>query len=315
MLKNSIKLQNLPVIAIATAGIIHLLIAPIHYSHAPAHGIFFALSGATELLWAAAFWRKPSSRLYYFGLALAGGLVVLWAITRFLVAPFEQEPGMWDLGGLVCKASELVAILALCAMAVQGQIASLRRASLARTAGMALILALAVGAFTYGTGLALQPVLPSLAGSGEHEHAVESGTMQMGDALSGSGESGPTVHAGELQIEQPWTGVASVGSTGGVFMLIKNNGPLPDRLLSVETDIAEAAEIHETTMEADVMKMKRIEGGLEVPAGGQVELKHGSYHIMLINLLHALQAGDHIHLTIIFEQAGSVNVEAVVREP
>ncbi len=315
MLKNFSKPQNLPVITMALAGVIHLLLAPSHYAHAPAHGIFFALAGAAELLWAAAFWRKPSSRLYYLGLALAGGLVVLWAITRFLVAPFEHEPGMWDLGGLVCKLSELVSILALIAMAVQGQIAGLPRVSLARTAGVALILALAVGAFSYGIALALEPVLPSLAGMDEHEHADESTSMPMGDEHTGSGESGATVHAGDLQIEQPWAGVAPAGSTGGVFMLIKNNSHHPDRLFSVETDVAETAEIHETTMEGDVMKMRKIEGGLDVPAGGQVELKHGGYHIMLINLVQDMKPGEHFHLTLNFEEAGSVNVEVVVREP
>jgi copper(I)-binding protein len=308
-------MRSIPVIAIATAGVIHLVLAPVHYAHAPAHAIFFALAGVAELLWAAAFWRKPTSRLYYLGVALAGGLVVLWAMTRFLIAPFEQEPGTWDLGGLVCKASELVAILALVAMAVQGKIIGLPRVSLARAAGVALGMSLAAGVFSYGVGMALEPALPSLARSEEHDHAGDSAAMQMGDEHTRSDESGGTVRIGDLQIEQPWAGVAPIGSTGGAFMLIKNNGHHADRLLSVETGIAEAAEIHETTMEADVMKMRPVEGGLEVPAGGQVELKHNGLHIMLINLLQPLKAGDHIQLTLEFQEAGSENVDAVVRAP
>ena len=308
-------MQSLPVIAIAIAGVIHLLLAPSHYAHALAHGLFFALAGMAELLWAVLFWRKPSSKLYYLGLALAGGLIVLWLITRFLVAPFEHEPGAWDIGGLVCKASELAAILALSAMAVQGQITGLPRISPARSIGIALILALAMGVFSYGIGLALESVLPFLAGSDEHGHADESEVVNMDDGNASHSEFGATVHAGNLEIEQPWAGVAPAGSTGGVFMLIKNSNHHTDRLLSVETNVAEVAEIHETIMEADVMKMRKIEDGLEVPANGMLELQHGDYHIMLINLLQALEPGDIIQLMLNFEEAGSVQVEAVVHEP
>ena len=230
-----------------------VLLAPVHCAHAPAHGIFFALAGVAELLWAAAFWRKPTSRLYYLGLALAGGLLVLWAMTRFLIAPFEHEPATWDLGGLVCKASELVAILALGAMAVQGKIIGLPTVSLARAAGLALSLSLAAGVLSYGVGMAREPVLPSLAGSVEHDHAGDSAAMQVGDEHTSSDESGAAVRIGDLQIEQPWAGVAPVGSTGGVFMLI--------------------------------------------------------------NLLQPLKAGDHIRLTLEFQEAGSVNVDAVVQAP
>ena len=53
---------------------------------------------------------------------------------------------------------------------------------------------------------------------------------------------------------------------------------------------------------------------LEIPAGGSVELKPGSYHIMLIGLKQDLKVGDSIEITLKFEKAGEIKVTAAVRE-
>jgi periplasmic copper chaperone A len=53
---------------------------------------------------------------------------------------------------------------------------------------------------------------------------------------------------------------------------------------------------------------------LEIPAGGSVQLKPGSYHIMLIDLTQELKAGEKIEITLNFEKAGAVKVMAEVRE-
>ena len=62
-----------------------------------------------------------------------------------------------------------------------------------------------------------------------------------------------------------------------------------------------------------MMGMQKMDR-LEIPAGGSVELKPGSYHIMLIDLTRELQAGEKIDLTLKFEKAGDVKVTAEVRE-
>jgi len=162
-------MNKLASIAIAAAGVIHLVLAPQHYAHAPAHGIFFALAGIAEIAWALAFLRYPTQPMYYTGLALAGGLVVLWIITRYLPAPFEHEMGVIDLGGIVCKLSEITGIAALVAIAAQGRIAGMAKHSVARMAGTALLVAFSVGVVTYEVSLAIEPFFPSLAGEGNHE--------------------------------------------------------------------------------------------------------------------------------------------------
>jgi len=103
--------------------------------------------------------------------------------------------------------------------------------------------------------------------------------------------------------------------TGAVFMLLKNGGGEPDRLTGGQTDVAEVLEIHETVMEGEVMKMQMLPDGLEVPARGEVLLKPGGYHIMLIGIKRDLEVGDTFSLDLQFEKSGTITVEPKVREP
>jgi len=92
------------------------------------------------------------------------------------------------------------------------------------------------------------------------------------------------------------------------FMVIKNTSATDDRLLSASVDFADAS-IHETRSEGDVMKMVEVEG-IDIPAGQTVELRSGSFHIMLMNPMKAPKIGDTVNLTLEFEKAGTVIVPA-----
>jgi hypothetical protein len=70
-------------------------------------------------------------------------------------------------------------------------------------------------------------------------------------------------------------------------------------------------------MEGNVMKMRALPNGLELPAGKAVELKPGGYHIMLMDLKQEIKAGDSVPVTFLVEgKDGSkqtVEVKAPVR--
>ena len=100
---------------------------------------------------------------------------------------------------------------------------------------------------------------------------------------------------------------------GVVYMQIKNNGGQPDRLLNIKSDIANVVEIHESKMEADHMSMQKIDDGIEIPAGGTVTLKPGSYHVMLIGLKQALKIDDEFNLELEFEKSPAMTVKSKVR--
>lgn len=126
--------------------------------------------------------------------------------------------------------------------------------------------------------------------------------IAMGEMSGNTGSEGATM------------GPAMTG-TGAVFMELMNNGREADRLVSAQTDVAEVVEIHETTMQGDVMKMQMLPQGLEIPAEGEVVLKPGSFHIMLIGLKRDLNEGDRISLLLEFEKSDPMTIDAEVREP
>ena len=109
-------------------------------------------------------------------------------------------------------------------------------------------------------------------------------------------------------------GMAAPG-TGAVFMRLINDGPAADRLLGGQTEVASVVEIHETVLQGEVMRMQMLPAGLEIPAGGEVLLAPGGYHVMLIGLQDDLQPGQRFQIDLEFERAGTKTVEVEVREP
>jgi periplasmic copper chaperone A len=105
-----------------------------------------------------------------------------------------------------------------------------------------------------------------------------------------------------------------VARTGAIYLSIMNHGSADDKLLSITTAAATAAQVHETTMDGDVMKMRVVEDGLAIAAGATVDLKPGGFHIMLTGLKAPLKKGDTVTLELTFEKAGVVNVDAPVGE-
>jgi periplasmic copper chaperone A len=119
---------------------------------------------------------------------------------------------------------------------------------------------------------------------------------------------------GSLDIADPWSRSTPKGATVGAgYMKITNTGATPDRLISGSADVASKLEVHEMTMENGVAKMRPIKGGLEIKPGETVELKPGSFHVMFVGLKRPLTAGDHIKAALVFEKAGTVDVEYDVR--
>ncbi len=118
----------------------------------------------------------------------------------------------------------------------------------------------------------------------------------------------------KIMVMEPWSRPSPMMAGNGViYMTLMNNGNSADVLLGVETDIAETAELHETKMENDVMKMSPL-ANIKVPASGSAALEPGGMHVMLINLKQELVSGEKIAFTLNFEKSGPMTVEAEIRE-
>lgn len=104
-----------------------------------------------------------------------------------------------------------------------------------------------------------------------------------------------------------------MSGTGAAYMIVKNAGTEADRLVGGATEIAGVVEIHEVVDEGGMMEMRPLAYGLETPAGGEVILQPGGYHVMLIGLTEDLTDGMTFDLTLSFEHAGEVVVPVSVR--
>src|SRR3954468_24036404 len=99
--------------------------------------------------------------------------------------------------------------------------------------------------------------------------------------------------AGPLVVDHPWTRATPKSATvAGGYLKITNSGSTPDRLIGGSADVSRKFEVLQMSMDGGVMKMRELKDGLEIPAGATVELKPGSFHIMMVNLSHPLTAGE-----------------------
>ncbi|HEV2625870.1 MAG TPA: copper chaperone PCu(A)C [Xanthobacteraceae bacterium] len=115
---------------------------------------------------------------------------------------------------------------------------------------------------------------------------------------------------GTIHISQPWSRATAKGAaTGAGYMTITNKGAVPDKVSCVSDDASAQCEIHSMTMEGGVMKMRPVEGGLEIKPGESVMLKPGGYHVMFRELRHPLDQGATVKATLKFEHAGTVVVD------
>lgn len=103
-------------------------------------------------------------------------------------------------------------------------------------------------------------------------------------------------------------------SNGVVYLTISNTGSA-DTLHSVETDVCQKVELHQSKMVNGIMTMNMLKKGLAVPANGVARMKPGSYHIMLLGMRTNLNPGDTFALTLYFENNGPVNILSYVKTP
>lgn len=117
---------------------------------------------------------------------------------------------------------------------------------------------------------------------------------------------------GLLTVVQPWSRATPPGAPAGVaYLEIVNRGPA-DTLVRIASTAAREVQMHTSYSEAGMMRMRPVES-LEIPAQGRVQFKPGGLHLMLMGLQQPLKEGEHIELTLVFQNAGEVRVEAIVQ--
>ncbi|MFN3374522.1 MAG: copper chaperone PCu(A)C [Chloroflexus sp.] len=171
-----------------------------------------------------------------------------------------------------------------------------------------------------------------LAGCG----ANQSGASQSGTQASGINVRDPWVRAammnmagdqsgamGNMQQGTPMAGMGDGHSHGNeygntavsaAYMVLENKGSTADAIVKAESDVAKTVELHNVIMENNVMQMRPVEA-IEVPANGQVELKPGGFHVMLIGLTRDLKEGEEVLIKLTTRSGQTIEVKAPVRKP
>jgi periplasmic copper chaperone A len=159
--------------------------------------------------------------------------------------------------------------------------------------------------------------------------------LGLGFGLSACGSDDEPA-AGGISVLDPWARATAEGqANGAVYMVLEAEDA--DRLVSasVPASVAAEAQIHEVvTVEPDAemssetsgdmssgmdgmdatMRMQEMMDGLPLPAGEAVTLQPGSYHVMLLDLVEPLEAGDEVQVTLQFAEAGQITITAPVAE-
>ena len=119
---------------------------------------------------------------------------------------------------------------------------------------------------------------------------------------------------GLLDVAHPWTrATPAIVKLGAGYLMIRNRGAQPDRLIGGSSPAADRLELHQSTEADGIARMRRVDEGLEIPAGRSVELSPGGTHLMFVNLKQTMRAGEQLSATLVFEKAGAVAVEFLVQ--
>jgi copper(I)-binding protein len=125
-------------------------------------------------------------------------------------------------------------------------------------------------------------------------------------------EHGAMAHLGDIAISGAFTRATLPNApVVGGYLTITNTGDNADRLVSASAPIAQETQIHEMALEGDVMKMRQIKDGLDIPAGESVALTPGGYHLMFMGLNSAVAEGDNVPVTLTFEHAGTITMDLI----
>jgi periplasmic copper chaperone A len=117
--------------------------------------------------------------------------------------------------------------------------------------------------------------------------------------------TGASITVGDIVVESAFAYEPITAASGAAYFRVRNKGSVADTILEASSPVARAAAFHGSNMgHLDV---------LEIPPGGEVELRPGATHLMLTDFSAPPAAGDSLKLSLRFARAGTVTLELPVR--
>lgn len=140
------------------------------------------------------------------------------------------------------------------------------------------------------------------------------GCSQAADAGGNTSETVQSEQAGvasrDMWVKATDPDVAPGEAMTGVFGTITNTGDKDLVIASVESDVAGITELHEVVDGT----MRKIQGDVTVPAGGELLLEPGANHIMLMDITKPLSPGDDVTITLTFTDGSTLEIVALVKD-
>ena len=117
-----------------------------------------------------------------------------------------------------------------------------------------------------------------------------------------------------VDVQGAWARATVPGqkATGAFMKLTAATGA---KLVGASSSVAGVVEVHEMKMEGDVMQMRAVQGGLDLPMARAIELKPGGFHIMLMDLKQPLVKDTTVPLTLLFKDRKGVEFKTEVKVP
>ena len=117
-----------------------------------------------------------------------------------------------------------------------------------------------------------------------------------------------------ISIIDPWIRSAPANAPAlGLFLRINNHTDQELRLISAHTKGYKRIELHRTIDSHGVMKMLK-QTFMPIPAKGELHLKPGSWHIMLIGPERVPSEGEQISVNLKFNDGSAKMIKASVRK-
>lgn len=116
-----------------------------------------------------------------------------------------------------------------------------------------------------------------------------------------------------IHVEEAWARPGGEGRMSAAYFLISNFDTEDDVLVSVQSNVAQNVEVHESYEREEGMMGMREVTDLELPGQSTVRFEQGGLHVMLIQLTRQLTEGDSFELTLTFQNSDPVTIEVPVR--
>ena len=119
--------------------------------------------------------------------------------------------------------------------------------------------------------------------------------------------------AGELEVHDAWVREAPPNMTMlAAYLQLHNHGGKMQSLVRASSPAFERVELHRSEQRDGMMHMAKV-SKVMVAGHGMVAFEPGGLHLMLINPVKPLKAGDSVALSLYFQDGSKLDIQAPVR--